>query len=162
MAASPTDRVFVYPDPSLLGLYHPPQQPNSSRSTDVLELNTSNSPFVPSPSPPHTLDSALHTLPGRAPVSAPPFALDPALLTLGRPATAPVSAPASGTGRVPEPRLSAAGLQPFPVLRPGLEPPVELTKRAQIDLWKHNLLRTTPLLDFLKDCILIRLHSCIE
>ncbi len=162
MAASPTDRVFVYPDPSLLGVYPPPQQPHSSRSSAVLEPNTSNSPFVPSPSPPHTLDSALHTLPGLAPVPTPPFALDPALLTLGGLATAPASAPASGTDRIPEPRLSAAGLQPFPVLRPGLEPPVELTNRAQIDLWKHNLLRTTPVLDFLTDCILIRLHSCIE
>ena len=45
---------------------------------------------------------------------------------------------------VPAPRLSAAGLQPFPVLFPGLQAPIELTSEDHIRLWNKSLLGNNP------------------
>ena len=72
-------------------------------------------------------------------VASPPQFTAPATIS---PAPALPLAPVDGP--VPASPPSAAGLQRFPKLVPGLRPPVELTDGASIAKWNHNLRRNDP------------------
>ncbi len=118
---------FVYPDPSHYGLNAPRQQFQTRNSTLTLG---SYPPAAPVP--------AIITAP------APPFPLDPALLAQG-PAAVPITAfvPVSTSALITGPYLALrlAGLQPFPVLSPGLQAPIELTKVADIFVEQTSVCR---------------------
>ena len=98
-------------------------------------------------------DPSLYGLDARAPAIAPPISAavddgfiypDPSLYGLD--ARAPAIAPpiSAAAPPIPPPRLSAAGLQPFPVLSPGLQAPIELTSEDHIRSWDKNLLGKNP------------------
>ncbi len=118
---------FMYPDPSHYGLNAPREQFQTRNSTLTLG---SYPPAAPVP--------AIITTP------APPFALDPALLAQGS-ATVSITAfvPVSTSALITGPCLALrlAGLQPFPVLSPGLQAPIGLTKVADIFVEQTSVCR---------------------
>lgn len=129
---------FVYPDPSHYGLNAPRQQSQPRNSTLTLGSYPPAAPvpaIITAPAPPFPLDPALLA---QGPAAIPTTALAPV------PAPAPAPAPAPIVGPIPAARLSAAGLQPFPVLFPGLQAPIELTQAADIRLWDDKLLGNDP------------------
>lgn len=107
MASSLSDNIFVYPDPSLLGLRFPPQQDNSIGTTLPLRPETPAIPSVTTPASPFPLDPALLARPGPNPSQVP--APDP-IFAAPAPPPGPIADP------VTAPRLSTAGLQSFPAL----------------------------------------------
>lgn len=112
MASSPPDNLFVYPNPSLLGLRFPPQQDTYIGTTLPLRPETPATPSVATLASPFPLDPALLVRPGPIPSQVP--APDPIF-------AAPAPPPGPIAGPVTAPRLSAAGLQPFPALNRGAQ-----------------------------------------
>ena len=143
MAALPPDHVFVYPDPSLLGLQLTPPQssPQQVFPSEAVRFSGPNGPVSPvlaAPAPPFPLDPALLAHPGQATA----LATNPSPSSAPAPApivAVPVPPPPPIAGPVLAPPLSAAGLQPFPALTPGLQAPIELTDAALIASWDKNL-----------------------
>ena len=77
-------------------------------------------------------------------LAAPVVATLPQLTAPATISTAPAPPLAPIVGSVPASPPSAAGLQRFPKLVPGLRPPVELTYGASIAKWNHKLRRNDP------------------
>lgn len=126
MAASSSDGVFLYPDPSFFGLNAPPRPIHPHPQPDQITVFSRASP------------PAAPVVAAPAPAPAPPFALDPALLALSGPAGVPTPAPvvaapapaAPVAGLVPAPfaaapRLSVIGVM-FPGFPAGLVPPMQI------------------------------------
>ncbi|CAD6585079.1 MAG: hypothetical protein ASARMPRED_002006 [Alectoria sarmentosa] len=118
MAASSSDGVFLYPDPSFFGLNAPPPPFQPDKITVFSKASPPAAPVVAAP--------------------APPFALDPALLALSGPSAVPTPAPVvaapapapASAGPVPAPfaaapRLSVVGVM-FPGFPAGLVPPMQI------------------------------------
>lgn len=129
MAASPSDRVFYYPDPSLFGLNAPSPQSHPHQSTAFSVTYPPAAPVVAGPRPaPLALDPALLALPGRAaaPTHTPVVATP---TPASGPNAGPVPAPFAGA-----PRLSVVGVM-FPGFPAGLVPPMEINGE---DAAKYN------------------------
>ena len=129
MAASPSNRVFFYPDPSLFGLKAPSPQSHPYQSTvssepnspaaPALFLNPNETPNQPGSNPYINIDPTLLALPGPTPV--------PHSTPVGN---VPAPAPAAIAGPIPAqfagaPRLSVVGVM-FPGFPAGLVPPMEI------------------------------------
>lgn len=145
MAASSSDGVFLYPDPSFFGLNAPPPpfHPQPDQITVFSRASPPAAPVVAAP----------------APAPAPPFALDPALLALPGPAgvptpapvvaaPAPAPAPAPVAGPVPAPfaaapRLSVVGVM-FPGFPAGLVPPMQING-ADAAIYNQHVKGIVPL-----------------
>ena len=144
MAASQSDPIFMYPDPSLFALVTLPPE----RDPGQLAVFTTPTPtvaaVVAASVPPFPLDPELEGL--REPATA--AASAPVVVVVAAPVPAPVPAPAPApapiAGPMPASRPSAAGLRPFPALSPGLQAPIELTNRADINQWNKQLLGSNP------------------
>ena len=167
MAASSAPNVYIYPDPSLFGLNTLPPPQDCPLNRLQFPTNLSLIPAV-TPAPPFAIDPVLLRLdrqatapvagvatnavvpaPAPAPVPTPvpapvpaayPVAVPvPALVVVGlAPAQAPIPGP------IPAGRLSAAGLQPFPVLVAGLQAPIELVDARDITRWNNQLEGNIP------------------